>query len=74
VFLIKEDKLMPIFEYRCKKCGQVTEVLEKASAENRHKCANCGSKEMEKLFSAFGVSKNQSSSNGSCPTGTCPLT
>jgi len=65
---------MPIFEYRCKKCGQVTEVLEKAGAENKHKCANCGSEKMEKLLSTFGVGQNLSSSGGSCPTGTCPLT
>ena len=65
---------MPIFEYQCKKCGRVTEVLEKAGAKGKHKCAKCGSSEMVKLLSAFGVGKTgASSSSGSCPTGTCSL-
>ena len=66
---------MPIFEYQCKKCGHVTEVLEKAGAKGRHTCAKCGSSQMVKLFSPFGVGKaGASSSSGSCPTGTCSLT
>ncbi len=66
---------MPIFEYQCKKCGHVAEVLEKAGTNAKHTCAKCGSSEMAKLLSAFGVGKSgASSSSGSCPTGTCSLT
>ncbi|MFW6107480.1 MAG: FmdB family zinc ribbon protein [bacterium] len=64
---------MPIFEYKCEECGHVTEVLERAGSRADHKCRKCGSSRMEKLLSAFGVGKGRSSSDGSCPTGTCPL-
>ena len=64
---------MPIFEYKCKKCGHVTEVLERPSNKASHKCEECGSAKVEKLLSAFGVGKGASSTVSSCPTGTCPL-
>jgi putative FmdB family regulatory protein len=69
----QENDTMPIFEYRCKKCGHVTEVLERPGGGSRHECEKCGSAQMEKLLSAFGVGRGSSSSSGSCPTGTCPL-
>ena len=65
---------MPIFEYKCKECDHVTEVLERPGSRAGHKCQKCGSSRMAKLLSAFGVGKGQSSSAGSCPTGTCQLT
>ena len=64
---------MPLYEYRCKECKHVTEVLEQANASGRHTCEKCGSGRMEKLVSTFGVGSNPRSSSGSCPTGTCPL-
>ena len=64
---------MPIYEYRCKKCGHVTEVLESADASARHTCGKCGSRRVEKLVSTFGVGASTRSSGSSCPTGTCPL-
>jgi len=64
---------MPIYEYRCKKCGHVMEVLEKADADGQHKCPKCGKERMEKLVSTFGVGSGTKQSGGSCPTGTCPL-
>ena len=63
---------MPIFEYECKKCGQVTEVLENANGNGKHECRKCGSKRMEKLFSSFAARNGTSSSSSSCSTGTCP--
>lgn len=67
---------MPIFEYRCKKCGHATEFLESADSRRRHKCEKCGSTQTEKLFSAFAArvsSGSASTGSSSCPTGTCPL-
>ncbi len=64
---------MPLYEYRCKKCGHVTEVLEKPDASGRHTCEKCGSRRMEKLMSTFGVGAGVRPSGASCPTGTCPL-
>jgi len=61
---------MPIFEYKCNKCGAKSEFLEKSSGKNKHVCEKCGSSDMKKLFSYFSV--GQSSQGDSCPTGTCP--
>jgi len=62
---------MPIYEYRCSKCGQEFETLVRNSNE-KIKCEKCGSARVEKLFSTFAASVKQGGSS-SCPTGTCPL-
>ncbi len=62
---------MPIYIYRCKKCGEVFEYLSMGSTEHP-KCRKCGSSNLEKLPTAFGVRMEESGSS-SCPTGTCPL-
>jgi len=63
---------MPIFEYKCNKCGHKTEFLEKSSSKDKHVCEKCGSDQMQKLFSGFSVGQS-SQAGDSCPTGTCPL-
>jgi putative FmdB family regulatory protein len=42
---------MPIYEYRCRNCGQKTEVLVRAGGASAS-CPSCGSPLLEKLFSA----------------------
>jgi len=67
---------MPLYEYRCKKCGQISEFLEEAGSRKKHVCQKCGSQAVEKVFSVFSARVSSSSSSGissSCPTGTCPL-
>jgi len=67
---------MPIFEYKCNKCGHKMEFLEKSGNKAKHVCEKCGSGDVQKLFSAFSVgqlSSSTSQSSDSCPTGTCPL-
>jgi len=65
---------MPIFEYKCKKCGHKMEFLEKAGRSEKHSCEKCGSSDLQKLFSTFSAtSSSKSSGSSSCPTGTCPL-
>jgi len=66
---------MPLFEYRCKKCGHVTEFLERAQSKAEHECEQCGSGQVERILSAFAVKEGgaSGSSGSSCPTGTCPL-
>jgi len=44
---------MPIFEFKCNKCGHNTEFLEKSSGKNKHVCEKCGSSDMQKLFFRF---------------------
>ncbi len=66
---------MPIFEYRCKECGHVTEFLEKNDTKAEHDCDHCGSTKTGRILSTFAVRDGGSSGStgSSCPTGTCPL-
>jgi putative FmdB family regulatory protein len=45
---------MPIYEYRCNKCGKEHEVLQKASEPPLRKCPACGKPALQKLLSAAG--------------------
>ena len=42
---------MPIYEYKCRKCGQVTELLEGAHDNPLRKCPSCAGK-VERMMSA----------------------
>ena len=42
---------MPIYEYRCTTCGELTEVLVRGGSSAAD-CPHCGSALFEKLFSA----------------------
>jgi putative FmdB family regulatory protein len=44
---------MPVFEFRCKKCEAVTEVLCRGPGLAKHQatCGQCGSKAMAKMIS-----------------------
>ncbi|KPK84062.1 MAG: hypothetical protein AMJ81_06635 [Phycisphaerae bacterium SM23_33] len=67
---------MPIFEYRCRKCGHVSEFLENPDGNGKHVCPKCGSTGMEKLFSRFSARTSSpewdSPSCSRCPTDACP--
>lgn len=54
---------MPIFEYKCKKCGTVFEFL--ARAGQKPVCPACKSRRLEKLISAF----NAGAEKRKCPSG-----
>ena len=45
---------MPIFEYKCKKCGAVFEFLVRGNSP-KPSCPKCKSKSLEKLVSGFSV-------------------
>jgi len=45
---------LPLYEYRCVKCGQKTEKIEKYTGPHLKKCPRCGSK-VEALFSAPAI-------------------
>jgi len=68
---------MPIYAYRCNKCWESFELLVGVTAQDAElRCPECGSAEIKKRPSTFGVSVSSSSdsgcSNGSCGTGFCP--
>jgi putative FmdB family regulatory protein len=46
---------MPIFEYRCEKCGQTNEFLILGKQEPLH-CRHCGGEDLTKLMSAHNTS------------------
>src|SRR5207302_1816348 len=46
---------MPIYEYRCTKCGHQEEFLQKASEPALSKCPACGKSTFQKLLSAAGL-------------------
>lgn len=59
---------MPIYEYQCNKCGEVTECLVLGNAE-KPACGKCGSSEVSKIMSAHSttsVSPKFSQPAGSC--------
>ena len=62
---------MPIFEYQCKSCGKQAEYLLKSQQE-KPQCT-CGSRDLEKKFSAFAVSEGQSSAHAGCSDGSCGI-
>jgi putative FmdB family regulatory protein len=47
---------MPIYEYKCIKCGEVSEFLKGVGAHTDELlCNNCGSDKLEKLISASSI-------------------
>lgn len=54
---------MPLFEYRCSRCGHVFEHLWRGRERREElRCPACGAEEMEKLVSRFGTIASSSSS------------
>lgn len=45
---------MPLYEYRCTKCGSRIEVLHKVNERPRQTCQNCGGR-LEKILSAPAI-------------------
>ena len=59
---------MPIFEYKCIKCGHKFEEL--IFNDKKVKCPKCGSISLEKLISNINLVKNSGNFN-SCSDKTC---
>jgi putative FmdB family regulatory protein len=45
---------VPLYEYKCLKCGRKTEKIENVAGPNLRKCPHCGGK-VEALFSAPAI-------------------
>ena len=49
---------MPVYEYRCGECGEQFELfLRSAAQKTAPACPKCGSAEVEKALSLFGVGR-----------------
>jgi len=43
---------MPIYDFRCRKCGTVSEILVRGAEGERAQCSSCGSLDRERLISS----------------------
>jgi putative FmdB family regulatory protein len=66
---------MPIFEYKCKNCNSVFEMLHKSSGKQDEVfCPNCKSSNSEKLISVFSaLNSTKSVSSSPCSDGSCGI-
>jgi putative FmdB family regulatory protein len=56
---------MPMYEYRCRKCGKSFEMLRRMQdADRDSKCPECRSEEVERLLSTFAGGGCKSSGSG----------
>lgn len=64
---------MPIYEYRCEKCGSRFDMLQRVGEDGKHlRCPKCGHEKVDKQFSAFataGGSQSTGSASSSCGSG-----
>jgi putative FmdB family regulatory protein len=52
---------MPIYEYKCRKCGRLTSVFVRSvSSPVEARCKACGSGELERAVSAFAYHRSES--------------
>jgi putative FmdB family regulatory protein len=61
---------MPLYEYRCRGCHQVFEVLQDTGAGARGvDCPECGGRELEKLLSVFAPATGNGAGRGAASVG-----
>jgi putative FmdB family regulatory protein len=63
---------MPIYEYKCKACGERFEMLVRSVSRQSHPaCPKCGSQKVKKAISLFGVAATTGSTavSASCSPG-----
>jgi putative FmdB family regulatory protein len=59
-----EERIMPIYEYRCRKCGELFEAFRAISDDDTQvECPKCGSKNPHREVSAF-TSRGSSGKSG----------
>jgi len=65
---------MPIFEYKCGKCGKISEFLEPHGSKQLKVCSHCGSRKLERQISTFvlGVKEGASKRCEACDDQSCP--
>jgi len=56
---------MPVYEFKCKQCGEIFSELRKMGDFSSGKCPSCGSDLTEKVLSLFS-SSSSGKAGGSC--------
>jgi putative FmdB family regulatory protein len=66
---------MPLYEYKCSKCGEKFEKLTSFANSHEMECPKCGSKETQKLIGSFATMGGSStrSTASSCGSGSSPF-
>ena len=64
---------MPIYEYRCDKCGHQFEVLIRNQADYPSACPACRKGKPVKAFSSFAALSGSATKAAPCAGGACPL-
>ncbi|MCK5686743.1 zinc ribbon domain-containing protein [bacterium] len=65
---------MPIFEYKCEDCGEVSDILILSGNDgNKIICDKCKSENVKKLIPSNVHSISRSAGNDTCTTGCCPF-
>lgn len=62
---------MPIYEYKCRKCGERFDLRRSFSDNSPVSCSRCGTADAEKLLSSFG--KTSGGSDAPRPNSARPL-
>jgi len=58
---------MPIYDFKCRECGRVSEMFVRSLDSPVVRCPDCGSENMERLIStSFTVKTNSSTGNTTC--------
>ena len=52
---------MPIFEYKCRACGEESEILVMPHESGPPECPACHGRDLEQLLSAFSVNSQEKS-------------
>ncbi|MCK5058937.1 MAG: zinc ribbon domain-containing protein [Candidatus Aminicenantes bacterium] len=60
---------MPIYEYKCNKCGSEVEIFVKSINTTAINCPQCGSDQLEKQWSVPGFLKSRRSAQAEMPCG-----
>ena len=61
---------MPIYEYKCSKCGHIFEVFQRIGKDGSElNCPICGAPRPEKIFSSFASTGGESNSRSTASCG-----
>ena len=55
---------MPIYDFRCRDCGKVSELFVRGADSQAARCTGCGSENMEKLISSSYMIKMDAPQSG----------
>jgi putative FmdB family regulatory protein len=55
---------MPIYDYRCRECGKVSEIFLRSLHSEAIRCPACGSENLERLISSSYMIRMEASAPG----------